>query len=560
MTADRPTRPSRVPALAQAAAVAAVLAVVAAVSLTARQPPPPTVAEYAPQAVAQIQQAPPEQANDPGRGVGGGATTTTAGGPGGTGPNGPGGTTTTSRPVIDQPRVRRCGGNPPRQIEDPQSPPCVPYFDLRQGNGGATYRGVEADKVNVFYTPDYLEDETDVRTLKDFFNTRFETYGREIVLNRYGVQGATDADPKLMQADAERAYENGNFASLNYVSRSGAEFSFYDALADRGVVSVAHRVQAQATDAHFRQRSPYQWSSVPTVDSMLRNYGQFVCSSLAGKAPRYAGGTVAGRPVRVFGLIVQQAADGTAPDPAPLRTELRTCNADVAAVAYNKATSGAGRTGQSQIVAMTDKGVTSVICLCDALETRQTLMPAASAQVYQPEWLLGSYLDNDLDNSMSGAPPDQVGHVLGLLFRNKLLPKQDMPFYWALKEQSAAADPQGGAYYAVQARYSSLLVLASGIQLAGPYLTPQTFAAGLLRSQWANPGAGAAPYFQARAGFEGGRRTFIDDAAMFWVDPNRRSTVQPDSTGAVCYVDRGVRFGLGHWPVGDPPFFQPPCL
>jgi hypothetical protein len=209
---------------------------------------------------------------------------------------------------------------------------------------------------------------------------------------------------------------------------------------------------------------------------------------------------------------------------------------------------------------MTSANVTSVICLCDAKELRETLMPAASAQVFQPEWLLGSYLDNDLDNSMDQAPPEQAQHVFGLVFRNKLLAKENMPFYWALKSANASSDPEGGAYYSVQARYSSLLLLASGIQLAGPHLTPNSFAAGLLRARWANPNAGGPPFFQAPVGFEGGRHTLIDDATMFWYDPNRRSTVDPQDTGAVCYIGRGVRHRLGQWPAGDPGFFTGPCI
>ncbi|MDQ1446102.1 MAG: hypothetical protein QOI20_2566 [Acidimicrobiaceae bacterium] len=555
----RPPRPPRLPVLLQAGVVAVVLGVVAAVSLTARQPPPPTVAEYAPQAVSQITQAPVEQSVDPGRGGVQQTTTTTAPGSNGNGVGSSSSTTTTTtRAVIEKPRVRHCVGDPGRQIEDPQSPPCVPYFDPKTSNGGSTWRGVGPDAINVFWTPDFLETNVFVEDMANFFNARFEFYGRKLVMNRQNPRPG-DADPTAMQADAQDAYDLASFAALNYSARSGAEYSFYDAAARLKIVSVAHRVQAQATDAHFRRQSPYEWSSVPTVDSMLRNYGQFLCGSLAGRPPKYAGGTTAGAAKRVFGVIVQEAADGSRPDLKPLQDEMARCDASIAATVNDRVTSATGRTGQAVIAAMTDADVTSIICLCDGKELRETIMPAASAQLYEPEWLVGSYLDNDLDNSLNGAPNDQSAHVLGLVFRNKLLAKQDMPFYWALKEANPTSDPQGGAYYSVAARYSSLLVLASGIQMAGPHLTPDTFAAGLLRTRWANPGAGAPPYFQAPAGFDGGRRTFIDDASMFWLDPNRQSTVDPQNTGAVCYVRRGERHRLGDWPTGDQPFFTQPC-
>jgi hypothetical protein len=546
----------RVPALVQAAVVAVMLAVVAAVSLSARQPPPPSVAEYAPQAVAQIQQAPPELSLDQGRG---GSTTTTAPPDGGGGGPSSDSTTSTSREVIEKPRVRQCVGDPGRQIEDPQSPPCVAYFDPNTSNGGATSRGVTGETITITWTPDFFETDVFVKDFAKFFNRRFEFYRREIKLEMFNASG-TDANPALMQADAQTAYEKQAFASLNYTARSGAEYSYYDALAEKGIISISHRVQAQATDAHFRQRSPYQWSVVPTVDVMLRNYGQFICASLAGKAPAYADGTAGSAPTRVFGAIVQEAADGSRPDLKPLEDEMARCGASIKAKVNDRVTAETTRTGQGVVAAMTNANVTSVICLCDGKELREVIMPAASAQVYEPEWLIGSYLDNDLDNSLNGAPPEQAANAFGLLFRNKLLPKQDMPFFWALKEVNPASDPQGGAYFSVQARYASMLLLASGIQMAGPHLTPDTFAAGLLRTRWANPGAGAAPYFQAPVGFDGGRRTFIDDAALFWHDPGRQSTVDSGNTGAVCYVRRGQRYRLGTWPVTDHPFFTGPCL
>src|SRR5207244_2206863 len=40
-----------------------------------------------------------------------------------------------------------CVGNPPRQTEDPLSPPCVPSF--HGANGGATAAGVSATEIRV---------------------------------------------------------------------------------------------------------------------------------------------------------------------------------------------------------------------------------------------------------------------------------------------------------------------------------------------------------------------------------------------------------------------------
>jgi hypothetical protein len=201
------------------------------------------------------------------------------------------------------------------------------------------------------------------------------------------------------------------------------------------------------------------------------------------------------------------------------------------------------------------------MCLCNPVDLREIYMPTASAQGYQPEWVETSYINNDLDNTYAGgnAPPDQSSHVIGVSFRNRLLPKQDMPWYWAVKEADPTYEPAAGAYYSVNSRYLQLLLLASGIQLAGPDLTPESFRAGLQRARFANPGAGAAPFFQARVGFQGPRHTMSTDAAMFWFDPRTPGTVDPSIPGAVCYVGGGRRYSQGQWPTADPAFRTGTC-
>src|SRR5688572_25910879 len=115
------------------------LVVLAAVALTQRQPPPPTIAEFAPQAVENITDAPNDQSSSSGRGTGSGECADDSC---------PGiGEVTPSPPPIEVARTRRCVGDPPRQVEDPQSPPCVPYWV--GDNGGSTSKGVTRDSIKV---------------------------------------------------------------------------------------------------------------------------------------------------------------------------------------------------------------------------------------------------------------------------------------------------------------------------------------------------------------------------------------------------------------------------
>src|SRR5918992_186795 len=46
-----------------------------------------------------------------------------------------------------KPIVKKCVGKPPRQTEDPNAPPCVPFFE--GDNGGSTWQGVKDDEITV---------------------------------------------------------------------------------------------------------------------------------------------------------------------------------------------------------------------------------------------------------------------------------------------------------------------------------------------------------------------------------------------------------------------------
>ncbi|MCA1830135.1 MAG: hypothetical protein LC663_01270, partial [Actinobacteria bacterium] len=203
--------------------------------------------------------------------------------------------------------------------------------------------------------------------------------------------------------------------------------------------------------------------------------------------------------------------------------------------------------------------VTSVVCFCDDADVQSALMQNATAQQYRPEWILSTYIDADVDNSFQKAPPDQSSHVIGLSFRNMWLPREYMPGYWSIKDAHPEFDPSAAEAYDLAARYSSLLLLASGIQTAGPNLTAKTFETGLQATTFPNPGAEGAPYYQAWVGFPNGDHTMMHDATMYWFSPSDRGTMDPTNPGAVCYVDRGKRYELDAWRPQQPAFHSGSC-
>lgn len=555
VSVQRTAAPPRVPGVAMAVMAAVVFGLVAAVALTARSEPPPTIAEYAPQASRQITDAPDSLGSAAGIGAGGGgaadggATTSTTAPP----------AATRDEDVIETQSVRRCIGDPPRQIEDPQSPPCVPYW--KGDNGGATWKGVTRDEIRVAVAniPDdtgaMLFDPTILKAYETFFNRRFEFYGRRLNLLQYrpARHSATAVE---MRNDAVKVDEQlGAFAAVMYSEQDGRQFAFYDALAERKIMGITTGLLGlgRADEAHLARFAPYQWDYTPSPDRMFRGYGEFICNTLAGKPPIYGGpfppqwGEIK---ERVFAVVVDTSYKDTPPfDLKPMQEVMKRCNAPLHVIHWGFETQPTAVLARLQDLRVTDvmyTGQSGILGL--------RFMTEASAQNYYPEWLIWNLGYQDSDAAAQFYPRNQANHVLGLQVYNKTLRPEDTPYVWAVKEVDPAANPDGDQY---QRLYSSLLVLASGIQAAGPQLTPSNFQRGLQATRFPNPGAGGPPYYQATVDFSNDH-TMVQDMTMVWLSTTERSPLT-QAPPAYCYVDLGKRYAPGQWPKRDAPFFQPPC-
>lgn len=107
--------------------------------------------------------------------------------------------------------------------------------------------------------------------------------------------------------------------------------------------------------------------------------------------------------------------------------------------------------------------------------------------------------------------------------------------------------------------YKPLLLLASGIQEAGPELTPHAFAGnggdypGLQGTDFPNP---ETVDLAGRVGFDGDH-SMVDDATVIWWSHTEPSTWGNDAyqlenprrtiPGTWCYADKGKRYGFSDW-------------
>ena len=134
-------RRGRAPGFLNVAGALVGFILVMVVALRASQVSPPAIAEFAPQPQHPISQAPSEQTSSLGHGQGGAGAGLPSPSP-----------SPAAQPLPANAVYLHCVGDPPRQTEDPQSPPCVAYW--QGANGGATYKGVSKSSIYVGF-PDY---------------------------------------------------------------------------------------------------------------------------------------------------------------------------------------------------------------------------------------------------------------------------------------------------------------------------------------------------------------------------------------------------------------------
>jgi hypothetical protein len=536
-----PFRGRTLPGLVNVAGAIAVLVVVASLALRAAQSTTPAVAEFAPQA-QQIRQAPQEQAlagrsSTPGPGLQGGPATPSPSPSSATVPNGA--------------RLLSCVGDPPRQIEDAQSPPCVPFWQGQ--NGGATSRGVNATGIRVAVPCGSTATTGDSRgyvyngfpDFVKFFNRRFELYGRQVQPVCEAFPNSGDAATQRSAADQVAA--DAEFASVGSPN-SDAATDYYDELAkDRVVVAVDG--WASLTEPWLAARDPYTWQYEMANDQEFGNLGEWACRWLVGRPAKYAGDPTLQARTRSFAIVFTQGNSGDPASAQPLKTQLASCGAGQLAADIEYPGADATQDAQSAAIELASSHATTVFCLPEYMEDCVSVRQAATRERFFPEWILTSYGYSDHNAPLELYQDDrtQLAHTFGVTFEPRQIRPAEQPWWSALSEvdPTQANDHTAEMDWEESLQYRNFLLLMSGIQLAGPRLTPSALAAGLQRAVFPNPTTAAE---EGAVGFAGGRHSMTVDAAVWWWSNTAQSPYSDEQAGSICYVDGGARHPDGRWP------------
>jgi len=407
------------------------------------------------------------------------------------------------------------------------------------------------------------EDANMTAALQAYFNARYELYGRRLVL----VPTAPTSDScEALKAAAISVNSQKNFGSIGL--NHNYERCYFDQLTLLKLVGVTS--QPIYTENELAARSPYLWNYPMGYERILRATGRWICDRLAGGPARFAEGTDGSTPpqtmaakTRVFGLLAQTDGGGVALDTKPLESAMAACGAGIAE-RYDFLADGS-QTGDlgantSAVIRLRSKGVTSVICLC----VGAIVGAAATGQRWFPEWLVSTMNYNDYENFLRYFFTDeqQRANTFGITVQPRQVAYKDTPVMQALSDADGANDytKSGDSIYmlARQRFYHQLLLFVSGIQMAGPNLTPETFRIGLQGRLFPNPEDPTRP---GKVGFSAPKdHSMTEDIAEYYWSQLAQSPYGDGNVGSICYVDGGRRrTEATGFPKGDAPFFTSPC-
>jgi len=452
---------------------------------------------------------------------------------------------------------RRCYGDPPRQTEDPQSPPCV--FEIFKGhNGGRTAPGVTASEIRValpwasWAANNNYQGTAVIDALIAHFNSRYEFYGRR--LRPVFVEADAWVDPAGNKAAAEDILATKPFAAVSRFSIASNSV-LHQRLAEKRVVSVVARAPGFDSDA---LSGGLTWTVEPPLDVRLGAAARFAGRALEGRPASHGGPEYRSTPRRFAVVVVTEGGSGVRPDPGPLVSGLSGCGAELDV--FETRSNASQQDVRVLALELKRGGFTTVIVVASYIHL--ALYDAARDVGYFPEWMDFGMSDGHEEATWAGGvrQPYTAGHAshaFGITPEMRVRPEAEMPAAWALRDGGHTGTTPD---FWVRHWYEPLLVLASGIQGAGPNLTPETFAQALHSTQFPNPNPGAPPYWQQGVGFGLGDFFFHDDYTIWWWNENARSQTGQSSSGrgSFCYLGRGARFTPDTFPTNaDSRLFNP---
>ena len=422
-------------------------------------------------------------------------------------------------------------------------------------NGGATAPGVTADTIKVVA---WLPSEDDpVRALLlqrigfdatnaelreayegfvEIFQSSYQTYGRRVELDFVEASGSI-LDNTAARADAVRAAEElGAFAVLGGPVIGTA---WTDELHARGVVCIAC--------PGISDPEPSVFSLPPTSGQTRAHLVEYVTTKLAGEPAEFAGDDLRDEE-RVFGHLALGMGEGDERGAERLEEALAEEGVELAeSILYPLDPGRAAELATNAVTRMQSAGVTTVLVQADPI-----LLPAftreATKQEWFPEWVLGGSPFIDTTSFARTFDPRQWEHAFGIsYFPPQVDPAVSAPVH--LYEWFHGEPPPVEGAIPLLLLYPQVTLFFTGLEYAGPELTPETMRNGLFTMP---PTARAVTQPSVSYGehrWDDPDYAGIDDMVELWWDPDAEGLDEAGEAGEGMYryVDGAARRLRDEW-------------
>jgi hypothetical protein len=443
------------------------------------------------------------------------------------------------------------------QVEgDPYAPPCLQWSG--QDNGGETAKGVTRDAVRVSYrssaggsdilttmqrflpgaaAPPPGSVEKTVEALVEYFNRNFQFYGRHIDLQTFPAKAdpvteLTGAGQQQAEADAVTvATEIEAFADASATTEP-----YNAALTAKKVIAFG---APYLSDEYFNDRRPYAWSFSPSCSIVSRAASEAQAKTLSGRPARFAGDPALRTKTRKIAVIAPENKEYQICVRQGMET-LRQAGSDATVLSYPLDLGNLGKAAENLLNRLQAEQITSVACACDPLLPK-SLTEAATRANYRPEWLIMGTALTDSDIVGQLYDKAQWSHAFGISALGKQFSTNESPAYKAFKTVRPNEEP----VQSVEVIYYQLYLLAIGLQMAGPDLTPENFEKGMFAyPEHTGPGGSWK--------FGPGKYTPQTTASVVWWDGE---AVSPVTGLKGAYQLTGGQYRIGEAPSEEPAVF-----
>lgn len=459
---------------------------------------------------------------------------------------------TSGHTVTGGAKVGGCTGRTDQVPGDPYSPPCRTFSG---DNGGATSMGVTKDTVNISFrlTNDQsfqntlaqlagaqlqdtnADNERTIEALAKYFNSHFQFYGRKIAVHFYTGKGSL-TNELLGQGQAQAEADSLTAKSMHVFGDLSAESEPYaDDLAKQGIMAFGDPYLSRQW---HQQHAPYAWSVATDGTDVAQIAADYAVQKLCpdGSPAKYAGGAVQNKPRKFALLAPENSWYQVSVDVAKQYMAAHGCQGTKYTYTLDLGTMS--QQAANLISKLKADGVTTILCGCDPIFPVY-LSGQGSQQGYFPEFVITGTALTDQDYVGQLYNQAFQSHAFGVSPNAPTVPYTQTIGYAAYK----SVEPNSEPAYFVNLIYLQMDMLAIGIQMAGPDLTPQTFQQGMFQFP---PKEGPAGLW----GWGPSQYTVPNDVREICWSPNG---VSPYNNKAGEYVGTSnTRWTFGNIPKGPP--------